>query len=189
MADAPVSIGESETSPKANQQGKDCTIGTFITEADGWKIIAAAASWEGTPYRSAGAGSVKGVGGDCSGTTNKSYVAAGFPYPYKMTSTFAAYANESHQFRQISPDKTPLQAGDLLLWPGHMAIYAPFPEGDPRRDTGVMHHGQKRFNDMYTAHNEHTNAPYGPYNIETFRGDPYKVYRYLVLPSANDCKK
>ncbi|MET3117229.1 uncharacterized protein involved in type VI secretion and phage assembly [Undibacterium sp. GrIS 1.8] len=31
-------------------------------------------------------------------------------------------------------------------------------------------------------------TPYGPYNIETFRGDPYRVYRYFVLPSAGDCK-
>jgi hypothetical protein len=188
MADA-VAVDKSVTSEKANVQGKECTLGQFISESDGWKIVEVAATWEGTPYSLVGGNSVKGRGGDCSGTTNKSFVEAGFPYPYQSTANFASYANASHRFREINVKKEPMQAGDLLLWPGHMAIYAPFPAGHPKYDTGVMKHGQKKFNNMYTAFNATRGVPYGPYNIETFRGDAYRVFRYLLLPNATDCKK
>lgn len=188
MAEATMTLETSTTSDTANQQGKDCVLGKFISEADGWKIVEATSKWEGTPYSSVGAGSVKGVGGDCSGITNKSYVEAGFPYPYNPTRTFAAYARSSNRFRLIDPAKVPLQAGDVLLWPGHMAIYAPFPEGHPQRDTGVMRRGKKQMNDMYTAFNDRTNVPYKAYNIATFRGDAYTVYRYLIVPGPEACK-
>lgn len=187
MAEAAITLDQSSTSERANTQGKDCVLGKFITEADGWKIIEAAKGWEGTPYSLVGANSVKQVGGDCSGTTNKSFTEAGFPYPYQSTANFAAYARTSNRFRKIDPAKQPLQAGDVLLWPGHMAIYAPFPEGDPRRDTGVVLRGKKMANNMYTAFNSRTNTPYGPYNIATFRGDAYTVYRYLILPGPENC--
>ena len=186
MADS-LTLEKSTTSEKSNTQGKECVLGKFISEEDGWKIVAAAKAWEGTPYDAVGAASVKGKRGDCSGTTYKIYVEAGFPYPYQSTAVFAEYARRSNRFRIINPAKVPMQAGDVLLWPGHMAIYAPFPEGDPRRDTGVVKKGKKMSNNMYTAFNDHTNVPYGPYNIQTFRGDEYTVYRYLVLPGANQC--
>jgi hypothetical protein len=188
MADEVV-LDKSSTSETTNAQGKQCVLGEFITEQEGWKIVEAARSWEGTPYSLVGARSVKGVGGDCSGTTNKSYIEAGFPYPYQSTANFANYARTSNRFRKIDRSKTPLQAGDVLLWPGHMAIYAPFPEGDPRRDTGVVKRGKRMENNMYTAFNTRTGAPYAPYNIETFRGDPYVVYRYLKVPGAESCPK
>ena len=186
MAEAQT-LEKSTTSERSNTQGKECVLGKFISEDDGWKIIAAAKTWEGTPYSLVGANSVKGVGGDCSGTTNKSFVEAGFPYPYQSTGNFANYARTSNRFRKIDKSKVPLQAGDVLLWPGHMAIYAPFPEGDPRRDTGVIKRGKRMANDMYTAFNSRTNVPYGRYNIETFRGDAYTVYRYLVVAGPESC--
>ena len=180
-------LEKSTTSEKSNTQGKECVLGNFISEEDGWKIVAAAKAWEGTPYEAVGAGSVNGKRGDCSGTTYKIYGEAGFPYPFQSTAAFAGYARKSNRFRIINPAKVPMQAGDILLWPKHMAIYAPFPEGDPRRNTGVVKKGKKMANNMYTAFNDHTNVPYGPYNIETFRSDEYTVYRYLVLPGEKQC--
>lgn len=188
MAEEQVLLGQSATSERAVLQGKECVLGKFLSEEDGWKIVAATSTWEGTPYRSVGAGSVKGVGGDCSGITNKSYIEAGFPYPYHSTGAFANYVRSSNRFRKIDPAKTPMQAGDLLLWPGHMAIYAPFPEGHPKRNTGVVRRGVAQNNDMYTAFNANRSVPYKAYNIATFRPDPYTVYRYLVVIGPEACK-
>lgn len=187
MADT--ATATSETSPKDITTGKACTIGRLISEQEGWKIVNAAGEWEGTPYLAVGANSVKGVKGDCSGTTNKIFVSAGFPYPYKQTATFIDYVESSHRFREIHQDREPMQAGDVLFWRGHMAIYAPFPEGHPKRNTGVMHRGKAVPNNFYTAFNERTGAPYAPYNITTFRGDAYRVFRYFVLPGEDKCKE
>ncbi|MEO7578245.1 MAG: hypothetical protein ABIT83_11610, partial [Massilia sp.] len=174
-------LGESITSDKTNSIGKQCDFGDFLSEAAGWKIIEATAKWKGTPYGMVGSGSVKGVIGDCSGITNKSYIDAGFPYPYQSTANFANYARLSNRFRKIDLTHIALQVGDILLWPGHMAIYAPFPEGHPDRDTNVILRGKPQMNDMYTAFNTHTGVPYSPYNIATFRSDPYTAYRHLLL--------
>ena len=187
MADEQILLDKSMTSDRTKTQGKECVLGKFISEADGWKIVEAARGWDGTPYRLVGDNSVKQVGGDCSGTTNKSYCAAGFPYPYQSTANFTNYVRSSLRFRKIQPSNQALQAGDILLWPGHMAIYAPFPEGDPRRDTGVVLHGKKMENNMYTAFNSHSGVPYGPYNIPTFRRDAYTVYRYLIVAGPEKC--
>jgi hypothetical protein len=189
MVKGQISIEKSTTSDIVNAKGKDCVLGKFITEAEGWKIVEAAKAWEGTPYRLVGANSVKHVGGDCSGTTNKSYAAVGFPYPYQSTANFAAYVRKSLRFRKIVPATQALQVGDILLWPGHMAIYAPFPENDFRRDTGVVFHGERMVNNMYTAFNTHSDKGYGPYNIQTFRRDPYTAYRYLVISGLEGCPK
>jgi hypothetical protein len=180
-------IAAAMTTPVEDSAGKVCQVGRFITEAEGWAIVAIAATWEGTPYVMVGAGSVKGVKGDCSGTTNKIYVEAGFPYPYKQTANFAAYVETSGRFRQVPAERASMQVGDVLLWPGHMAIYAPFPEGHAKRSTGVFHQGKAVPNDFYTAFNERTGQPYGPYNISTFRGDRFRVFRYLVLPGDPKC--
>lgn len=182
-----VEIDKSKTSESTNTLGKECVVGRFITEEEGWRIVKVAATWEGTPYSRIGANSVKSIKGDCSGTTNKIFVEAGFPYPYQSTASFETYVNASHRFREIDKTKIAMQAGDILFWPGHMAIYAPFPEGGPRRDTGLMKAGKKKLNNMFTAHNENSTRNYDAYNIETFRGDPYRVFRYLILPSAKDC--
>lgn len=180
-------LATSQTAPAGGPNGASCEAGRRINEQEGWAIVNVAATWEGTPYASSGAQSVKGVKGDCSGTTNKIYIEAGFPYPYKRTANFADYASASHQFQEIFPDRETMQAGDVLLWDGHMAIYAPFPEGHPKRNTGVMRRGKQVPNDFYTAFNERTGVPYGPYNIATFRGDRYRVFRYFLISSQGKC--
>lgn len=179
MTESLLAVEKSKTSEVANLQGKDCTFGRFITEADGWKIVEIAASWAGTSYEKKGALSVKGVSGDCSGTTNKIYIEAGFPYPYQMTSSFVGYVSKSNRFREIDTSQNEMQPGDILFWSGHMAIYAPFPEGDKRRDTGLVKKGKSKTNNMYTAFNENSTRPYGTFNSEVFRGDRFRVYRYL----------
>lgn len=184
----PVTLSSSATSDTAITAGNGCTVGRFITEDEGWKVVNMAATWEGTPYRMVGAASEKSVLGDCSGSTNKIYVEAGFPYPYQTTASFAAFARTTNRFRKIDPAKQKLQAGDVLLWDGHMAIYAPFTPDSPKYDGNLYKRGQKKYNNMYTAFNGRTHHPYGPYNIEVFRSDPYTVYRYYILPSAEDCK-
>lgn len=182
-------IATAQTTPIEDTAGKPCKVGRFLTEDEGWAVVAAAAGWEGTPYAMVGAASVKGVKGDCSGTTNKIYGEAGFPYPYKQTANFASYVEASGRFREVETDRKLMQAGDILLWPGHMAIYAPFPEGHPKRNTGVVHRGKPVPNDFYTAFNERTGQPYGPYNIATLRGDRFRVFRYVILPGEPKCSR
>jgi len=180
-------ISESITTPSSEVTGKSCTVGRLISEAEGWHIVEVASSWEGTPYAAVGAGSLKGIKGDCSGSTNKIFIEAGFSYPYKTTGGFSAYVAASGRFQDVTESREGLQAGDILLWPGHMAIYAPFPPGHPKRETGVVRHGRPMRNDFYTAFNERNGTPYGPYNIATFRGDRYRAYRYLLLPGDPKC--
>ncbi len=180
-------LERSTTTPRDIVEGHVCTLGRFITEKEGWHVVEVAATWEGTPYATVGAQSTKGVKGDCSGTTHKIYVEAGFPYPYKQTATFVSFVDASHRFREIHPEREPMQAGDVLLWSGHMAIYAPLPEGHPKRNTGVVRRGRNMNNDFYTAFNQRTGTPYGPYNIATFRGDAYRVFRYYLMPGDAGC--
>ncbi len=52
----------------------------FITEEEGEMIADEAATWKGTPYKSGG--NEKGVGADCSVSTNQIYINAGFYYDY-----------------------------------------------------------------------------------------------------------
>lgn len=188
MAD-PALIDTSETSESSNVVGKTCTAGRFITESEGKKILDVAASWIGTPYELVGAKSEKSKKGDCSGTTNKIYAEAGFWYPYQTSSGFEDFSVKTNRFREISPEKTPMQSGDVLLWPGHMAIYAKFAEGDPKKNTGVKKTGRGVENDMYTAFNQRTGAPYAPYNTRVFRLDKYKVFRYYLMPGEQGCEK
>lgn len=168
-------------------EGKECTVGRFITPKEGEEILRIADTWVGTPYSLVGKDSIKGKRGDCSGTTYQIYVEAGFPYTYQMTATFIDYARTTNRFREVEYPKHALQAGDVLWWSGHVAIYAPFPEGHPRRDTGVIKGGVRKINNMYTAFNQKTNTPYGPYNIETFRPDKFRVFRYYLKPGEGKC--
>ncbi|MFD1557417.1 NlpC/P60 family protein [Paraburkholderia silviterrae] len=183
-----ITLAESITSDNSNVDGKDCTVGHFISESDGQRIVALAAAWVGTPYRLLGAGSEIGVGGDCSGTTNKIFVDAGFRYPYQSTSSFAAFAKKTNRFRQIDLAKERPQAGDILLWPGHMAIYAAFKSDSQNYDGKLVKHGVPKFNDIYTAFRP-GGRPYGPFNSEMIRNDRYVVYRYYILPGEENCEK
>ena len=187
MADSTY-IEKSETSESSNIFGKSCTAGRYITELEGKKILNIAATWIGTPYELVGQKSERGKRGDCSGSTNKIYNEAGFPYPYQMSSTFEDYAIKTNRFREINPEKTPLQSGDVLLWPGHMAIYAKFGGDEPMRNTGLQKSGKKMENDMFTAFNQRTGAPYAPYNTKVFRPDKYKIFRYYLMPGDPRCK-
>ena len=68
----------------------------------GRRIVAEAAGWKGTPYMLNGPAAVKGVGGDCSGTTHKIYLGAQYPYTYQTANAFLAYALKSGFFREVS---------------------------------------------------------------------------------------
>ena len=83
-----------------------------ISLQEGQRIVEKAKGWLGVAYLSGGSTS-KGV--DCSHLVNNVYVAAGFPYSYRMTSGFPPPDN----FKKVpSP-----QEGDVILYSSHMGIY------------------------------------------------------------------
>jgi hypothetical protein len=55
---------------------------------------------------------------DCSHLVQEIYHRAGFPYPY--ASSFDLYAGAAENFERVKN----LQAGDLIVWPGHVGIVA-----------------------------------------------------------------
>ena len=152
-----------------------------ISSIIGARIVAEAATWKGTPYKLIGAASKKGEGGDCSGTTCLIYSAAQCPYSYQSTVSFITYSSNSALFRLLADDEQK-QEGDILHWPGHMAIYSSF-ASDPDNSTtarttnkGVNY---TQFNDMWSA--THTDGPpYGPNRMEYFKPGKPKVFRYQV---------
>jgi cell wall-associated NlpC family hydrolase len=79
--------------------------------ARGAQVVAAAASYNGTPYVYAGT-SYDGI--DCSGLTMRAYQAVGINLPHQSESQRA-------RGHQISRDQA--VPGDLMWWPGHVAIY------------------------------------------------------------------
>lgn len=181
-----ITLDTSTTSDSSQTNGKVCTVGRFITAEEGAKIVAVAATWVGTTYVLVGKDSQKLVQGDCSGTTYWIYQEAGFPYKYQPTATFPDYVTKTNRFRKIDPATQPLQAGDVLFWQGHMAIYSPFPPGTPEHDTGQTIHGVKTPDDIYTAFKP-GGRPYGPFNSKIIRTTPYTVYRYFILPTPENC--
>ena len=147
--------------------------------------MAEAATWKDTPYDARGANSIKGVLGDCSGSTFQIYKAAGFPYPYQMSGAFLTYARHSGLFRALSSGEQP-QDGDILAWPGHMAIYSTF-VSDPANAMTVYTNprtGGTRAvsNDMWTAGHASKDGkpsrPYGAADSATFRPDHPTIFRY-----------
>jgi hypothetical protein len=177
-------LDTSETTLRANTQGKECKIGRFLTEDEGWKIVKIAETWEGTPYALVGKNSIKGTQGDCSGSSYKIYEEAGFPYPYQTSATIVPFINATHRFRKLSGQGSEApQAGDLIVWPGgHIAIYTPFKDGDPR---AINKYGKK--NDMWSAHYPRGPA-YGADRAQGFRrNETYEYYRYFLLPGDPGC--
>ncbi len=183
-------LGQSKTSDPDSQQPAQCQAGRAITKAEGQRLVAAAAEWAGTPYSLVGSRSERGVGGDCSGSTNKIYTAAGFPYVYQSSGAFRGYVSSTHRFVEISlgAGETP-QPGDILWWPGHMAIYAEFDDGDPNKITSHVGRGgtYKTTNNMWTAFNS-SGDPYGPYDYKKFRpGETPRVFRYFLHRGEPGC--
>ena len=151
-----------------------------ISPLDGTKITTEASTWGGTPYELTGANADKGNRGDCSGTTSSIFDAAGFPYEHQDTASFAAYADESGLFRELSATE-PKQDGDILLWSHHMSIYSSFSSGAETKYKTTNRVNEKgktwvQHNDIWTAH--HTDGPdYGPSRAEYFGHNP-RVFRY-----------
>ena len=149
-----------------------------VSVDDGNLIVAEAATWKGTPYLLNGPASMKGAGGDCSGSTQKIYSAANCPYEFQMTGTFPAYAIQSGLFRELGAGEAK-QEGDLLSWSSHMAIYSSFANDPDDATTARVTNGQKwtQHNDMWTAW--HTDGPaYSPAKLGYFRPEPPRVFRY-----------
>jgi len=150
-----------------------------ISPTEALSITNEAATWKGTDYALRGAASVKGVSGDCSGTTFLIYRAAGFPYEYQPSATFQAYAQRSGLFRQLGVNEAP-QAGDILSWANHMAIYAGSALKKEDATTARVNASGKTWvqqNDILTA--THPNgAAYMPASLRYWRPDPPKIYRY-----------
>lgn len=150
-----------------------------ISAAEGAKLVLEAKSWKGTPYKLVGAASIKGTGGDCSGSTWCIYTAAGFAYDYRNTATFAAYVAEKKNFRKLGAGEAK-QDGDLLLWSDHMAIYSSFAlDKDNATTARVNAKGANwtQANDMWTA-TRPGGGPYQPHKMAYFKPTVPAVYRY-----------
>jgi len=151
-----------------------------ITPEQGAAVVRAAAAWAGTPYALVGAASVRGQGGDCSGSTWRIFEAAGLPYEYQPTGSFAAYARRSGRFRELRADE-PRQEGDVLFWPGHMAIATSFAD-DPAHAstprTNARGAAWTQVNDMWSA-TRPGGAAFGPNATRWFRQDAPRVFRYV----------
>jgi hypothetical protein len=85
-------------------------------------------TWKKTPYakdslaKYAGPAATKGVAGDCTGITYKIYKEAELAFVYQNSEDFpAAAAVEGFPFIQVHDD---MQVNDVLLFSGHVALYA-----------------------------------------------------------------
>jgi|GEM_PF-3020587 len=160
-------------------QVSDVTPGTprkpgDISAETGQKIVDEAKGWEGTKYAPNpdeyphdplnifhGPYAQKGVAADCSGSVHAIMESQGIDYPYTRSDDFADAANHGKiPFRKLDANEEP-QPGDVVLYDGHMAIYA----GNGK---------------VWSAHR--TGKPYKQFNVGTF-GD-YTVYRPVKRQTA-----
>ncbi len=86
------------------------------------------------------------------------------------------------QFRAIDTSKESMQAGDILSWPHHMAIYGPnaaFAKDDATTDRLSPRTGKRWIakNNIWTATNPEHGGPYHADELRYFMLG-YKVYRY-----------
>ena len=120
------------------------------TPAEGAGILAAAKSYDGTPYKWGGS---NGNGLDRSGLVMcaiRGSVSPNFPIDPRLNT---GGLSKNPGFRHLNTGE-PLYPGDILLFPGHMGLYDPDPSGwdtysargDKNRSTpGVTRGKQKMF--------------------------------------------
>jgi len=151
-----------------------------ISVGEGTSIVTEAATWKGTPYALNGQLSTKGAGGDCSGSTQKIYLAAKCPYDYQSSICFPEYAINSGLFRELGSDEKK-QEGDILSWHDHMAIYSSFaldPSNATTERTNAAGHKWTQINDMWTA-TKPGGLPYLANAMLWFKPGPPRVFRYV----------
>lgn len=139
-----------------------------ISPEEGKRITGEASQWHDTQTfyaslgdRYAGAKAMKGVRADCSGSAWKIYQNVGFPYRYLSTHEFAqAAAQPDSHFRKLNPGEK-FQEGDIVLYLGHMGLYA-----------GKVNGADKIWNAS------HHGAIYGQGNMYVHGREVLGVYRY-----------
>ena len=143
-----------------------------LTPEQGQAVASTAATWIGVPYTQKGSHDTKS-GADCSGSTWAIYAQAGFRY------SNAPVPTGSFVQSMVKPTPTPgyffpvtkPQAGDVMFWSGHMAIY------DPNAQKTCGCRAQQGSNMFSATHPG--GAPYGPFNSKWwFNGMPPIYYRY-----------
>lgn len=130
----------------------------------GLQLVEEASTWEGTPYSLVGRESLKGLGGDCSGSNWLIYKALGLDYDYATADTFRQNAEAGiGPFRRVYAPRP----GDVVAFKGHVAIY----KGDGSNGR-----------EMWTAFRirpDGTNVPYGANAIKWWGKPVLGYYRYV----------
>jgi hypothetical protein len=143
--------------------------GHDITRTQGQSLADDAVNWKDTPYASAGtafagAAAMQGVGADCSGSTCQIFDQVGLVYKYESSGQLAAAAaQDGFPFRQLTANEVP-QSGDVILFTGHMAIYA----GQDNNGNALM----------WTARG--VGRPYTEMPVKYWNTRPIGYYRYQV---------
>lgn len=141
---AAANSGCGKATPVLSEKDKAVTARGGISEATGKLVVAEARTWIGTPYRSGGGeNATKGAGADCSGAVCAIFKAVGLPYPYRQARDFHAEALQGRlPFAQVQFP----QGGDVVVFSGHLAIYAPGANPDnPRHDMLNAFHPKRNF--------------------------------------------